>query len=527
MVELGGGCPIIEANSPTNAGKLNVRPHLAVSLILLLGSSLHLPSIGFALGDPIDFRKTQTAFVVREFFRNGIDVLSYPLPVLGAAGSVPMEMPIFQAGAALIQQLGGSTEFSGQLLSLLMFQFSAALTYLIAKRLLSMKTAFVSLVLMQLMPYSIEWGSAFLMESTALAFTLSSVLAVMAFAERKRPTVAIIAVSFSVLAFVSKITTPVGWFAGLAVLQLSKIAEQKTFAWRALLKHAGPLVLVGTSGLAAGLAWTQYADGVKAEHPLTSLLQSSALRAFNFGTLEQRLELFPYLVFASRIWLEIMGFSVFFLLILLFRLVKSRNNAELAKLGFLLVAASFGPLVFFNIYTHDYYFIPLVPAFAILAGWSVVSFIDSLGVPKIMPVAFATLILLATLWTSFWGAKDIYTAFTRPEPDPRVQILSSATVPSDDLIMVGCGWNPTLLYLSDRKGLMIPDYYIEEDVWRKNLSNDMFPDKQTRFNNLWKFENLADYEYLYVCDQRDVYWPAGFKFEPTVYPSLYRVEQID
>jgi len=94
-------------------------------LTISAGTLIRIPQLGFVLGDSNDFRKTQTAFVARKFFREGIDLFSYPLPVFGSAQGVHYEMPIFQAGAALIQHLGVSEDASGQLLSLIMFQLAS------------------------------------------------------------------------------------------------------------------------------------------------------------------------------------------------------------------------------------------------------------------------------------------------------------------------------------------------------------------------------------------------------------------
>jgi hypothetical protein len=489
-----------------------------------IGVLSRIPQLFFPLGDPIDFRKTQTAFVSREFFRNGIDLLSYPLPVLGNAQSVPMEMPIFQALAATLQHTGLTTEAAGQIVSLTMFQLSGLLMLLLAREFFDPQVALVAFAILQFAPYSMEWGSAFLIESTALAFTLASILCIHKI-QRGRITALIFAgAGFAVLAFLAKSTTPVGWFAGYGVLQILLTRGTGSEELRRLMRRITPVAIVGGIGLIAGLAWTQYADGVKSGHPLTALLTSEALSAFNFGTLQQRLEPFTYVVFGARTWLEIMGFTLLLLPLMGLIKLRKREFGDFPYLAGMVCAATFGPLVFFNIYTHDYYFIPLLPAMAILAGWSIVETARHLTLEGQTRVALVIMVMLfGTLWTSFWGAKDIATAYTPPAFDSRALELVRHTSPQDRLVVVGCDWNPTMLYHADRQGLMIPDYYIEEDVWRTGLGKDVFPDKVTRFEILWEKESLDEYEYLVVCAERQVLWPTGFTFEPISGDFVFRI----
>ena len=495
-------------------------------LTILAGTLIRIPQLGFVLGDSNDFRKTQTAFVARKFFREGIDLFSYPLPVFGSAQGVHYEMPIFQAGAALIQHLGVSEDASGQLLSLIMFQLASVLTWLLCKRWFDAKVALISVVLLQFIPYSMEWASAYLIESTALAFSLTAVLLIDNWTRHQRVLSLICATLFASLAFLTKITTPVGWLLG-ATLYLFLSAPRNDLLSRRLMA-AWPALLVSALGLLAGLGWTSFADSVKEKHPITTFLTSSSLSSWNFGTLQQRLDPYIYIVFGARTWLEIMGFTFLIVPVVAIRHVRDKSLDSLVSPLAIAAAVVFGPLVFFNIFQHDYYFLAILPGMTILAAWAITEF-SRLFFPN-QPrcgVIWMSVLLLLTLWTSFWGARDLHSAFVSPKQYQLATIIRENTEPNSRLLMVGCDWNPTLLYYSDREGLMIPDWYIKGDYFRTGFMGPKWGDWKDRMKTLWEVENIHDYNYLVTCDSqmRDLENLETIKYQTVVDDFIYRIEK--
>lgn len=471
---------------------------------VLIGTVVRIHQLWFIMGESNDFRKTQTAFVAREFFRDGIDLFSYPLPVFGSAQGVHLEMPIFQAGAALLQHLGLSSDMSGMLLSLIMFQLSGVLMWLIVSRWISTPVASLGLVLYQLIPYNLEWATAFLIETTALAFSLAMVYSFQMWIDRKNHFFLVLAGSFSILAFLTKITTPPGWVAGAALyFFLVSWNRKKPLE---VLSTLVPLGLVALVGLIAGFSWSRYADSVKEQHPITSLLTSHALSEWNFGSLAQRLDPYIYVVFGARTFMEIMGFTALLLPLLLLR--KEKLIMRAAPLGLILTSA-FGPAVFFNIYQHDYYFLALVPAMTTLSAWVIVE--CSKLVKGVVPAVGAfglTIVLIATLWTSFWGAKDLYSTFVSPPINLEAIELAKSTSADAQIIVAGCDWNPTLLYYADRKGLMLPGWFGD-------------------FETLWQVEDISTYSYIYLCNEAaltELNYPGELDLQTLVRGKLYKIE---
>lgn len=155
------------------------RDGLLVIAIIFLGTMVRVPQLGHLLYESHSFRQTQTAMVVRQYSRNGIDLFSTPLPVFGAGADVPFELPLFQAGAALLSHTGLSVEASTRLLGLMFFQISALLLWVLVRRWHSVRAAHVALALMQFLPFALAWGAAALIEFMAVAAGLAMVVALM------------------------------------------------------------------------------------------------------------------------------------------------------------------------------------------------------------------------------------------------------------------------------------------------------------------------------------------------------------
>lgn len=514
-----------QTRSSGNAWRFLTRDHRhVVALTVLIGTLIRLPQLGFVLGDSNDFRKTQTAFVARKFFRDGIDLLSYPLPVFGSSSGVPMEMPIFQAGAALFQHLGVSEDASGQLLSLIMFQISTALAWVLCKRWFNANTALVSVVLLQVIPYSMEWGTAFLIESTALAFSLATLVLIDGWVRHRRVLRLIVATLFASLAFLTKITTPIGWLVGIMLRLLLK-APQSTSLPKKLLA-TWPAVLVSSLGLAVGILWTSFADSIKEGHPITTFLTSSSLSAWNFGTLQQRVDPYIYVVFGARTWLEIMGFALLLIPIVTVRLINSKSFEELKSPLVIATAVCFGPLVFFNIFQHDYYFLAILPGMTMLTAWVIVKFSEQFFASREKESVIGIVIaLILTLWTSFWGARDIHSAFVSPKQYELAKVIAANTNADSRLLMIGCDWNPTLLYYADREGLMIPDWYLSGDYFRTGKNVPNWGAWSDRMTILWGVEDIRTYSFLVTCDSRsrDLQIPTQVEYRPVVDGFLYAI----
>ena len=67
-------------------------------IVILFAFLIRLININAPLiGQQHDFRQSQTAIVIQCFFKDGLDILGYQIPVFGAPWKVPFELPLYQS----------------------------------------------------------------------------------------------------------------------------------------------------------------------------------------------------------------------------------------------------------------------------------------------------------------------------------------------------------------------------------------------------------------------------------------------
>jgi hypothetical protein len=276
-------------------------------------------------------------------------------------------------------------------------------------------------------------------------------------------------------------------------------------SWRRVLVGAAVAV---APGLALAAVWTVYADHVKAGNPSTEFLTSSALRDWNFGTTEQRLDITSYATIMERITDEIAGpyaLTLFAgLAAVALALTRTDRIRGLAWVGAVVVA----PLLFFNLYVrHSYYLCAVVPAIAVLAalGLDGLARIARDRAHQAVVAAIATLFVLVNSAVSPLGRKDLQEWRTEPPPPAAANMLAAHTEPDSKIILVRCDWSPVLPYFAHRDAVMF---------------------RRADGREYWEHAtDDSDYGWLYACEDTDPqpYLPPGATAIPSGQPALWRV----
>ncbi|MCC6463415.1 MAG: hypothetical protein IT260_23290, partial [Saprospiraceae bacterium] len=89
----------------------------AIALLL----ALRLWHLGPAIDAPHDWRQCDTAYYIRDFYQNGIDLLHPAVCWMGAADTLALEFPLPEALVALSYHLGGESIPLARLLFLCFF----------------------------------------------------------------------------------------------------------------------------------------------------------------------------------------------------------------------------------------------------------------------------------------------------------------------------------------------------------------------------------------------------------------------
>jgi 4-amino-4-deoxy-L-arabinose transferase-like glycosyltransferase len=197
--------------------------------------------------DAHSFRQTQTA-ITAYWLGEGGPFFAYESPVLGAPGSVPFEFPLYQAIVAGLHQLvGGSLDGTGRLVSWLFFVLTLWPLHAIVRKLGGSRHLGLLLCgLVLLSPHYVFWSRTFMIESTALFFSVAFLAATVSHVRSPAGWSGVAMVVTATLAGLVKVTTfvPFAMAGGLAVLWDLRTRAHWTDARRWALRYA-PVALAG------------------------------------------------------------------------------------------------------------------------------------------------------------------------------------------------------------------------------------------------------------------------------------------
>lgn len=439
----------------------------------LLGLYLALVSLGFGpnITDDHPFRQTQTAMVAR-YMTGPADLYAYITPVFGVPWAIPFEFPLYQGLAKLLSVGSGlALETAGRVVSIGFFLLCFwPLSRLLERMAVRGRMVVLSLVL--LTPLYVFWSRSFMIESTALFFTLwylaGFVEMLDAPPERARRGCPELLVA-GLMAALVKITTfgPV-FLCVNAVLGWRLLQAMRRLAPKGVLLR---VLAIHVAIFAALLWWVTYTDAVKAMNPIGSVLQSGSLREWNYGSLAQR--------FDWRIWMALvnttldiyfplprplivlkLAFALLWLGVFLYgwRLCtqQRRRQIQLALLMFVLPY-----LIFTNLHRiHSYYqnanavFLTLALGLALAGGLEGARTRRQRFWLRGLHAAMLLVFCGSTVW--YFHFKNSHVA-AFPE---LTAYLRQHTAADEVIIVTGQDWSPVIPYLAGRRALMLPVWII-------------------------------------------------------------------
>lgn len=429
-----------------------------VALLVMLACSWSMPPI-----EASGFRQTQTALSIDWMMRGG-PFLAYLTPVLGAPWSIPFEFPLFQWLAAMLAKATGlSADNSGRLLSTLFHLGCIWLVHRICwevrrDRVLALCVAGAFAV----SPSAQFWGRSVMMESTAVFFGLLFVWSMARLYRQPRAWVGAVAIIAAVLGALVKITTFFG-FAAFTLLAVAWVVLRE-HGWRPrwLAAHwtlLGWGALAAFAALAAILWWLQHADALKAQSVLGAQVTSANLGAFNYGSLQQRLDPATWSALFKKRFSAPVGSNWVFVLFIAAGLSIRRIRVPVLVLllGYLLPMAVFTNLQL----VHPYYQVAQLVLGTSIVGlvlWWLIERGEAAGTPR---RAIALAVFLCLLSAGFGLVKSLKDMKEAREPTRISQIaaLIRAGTPEQGVVVAfGDDWSSELPYRSGRRAVMIPDW---------------------------------------------------------------------
>jgi hypothetical protein len=425
---------------------------------MCLALSLWAIHVGWknSIFDSYSFRQCQTAISARAIQEGG-PFLAYETPVLGPPWSIPFEFPLYQGLVAWLSHIFPvPLEQTGRFLSAFFFYATLFPLYFCLGALrVERRHRIVCLGLFALSPFYIFWSRSFMMESTALFFSvayLALVLQALPVGEGKSVSAWIytaIAITGS-LAGAVKVTTYASFLmAGTFAILLNYWRQHS--AERLLRKSAVLLIVSCFVPFVLTTVWTHYADSLKSKNPMAAWLTSKALTAWNFGTLQQRLTLANYARFGPVID-SILGNRM----VLALACVGLIFVPALRRKHFLLCLALWasGILIFFNLhYVHTYYAYANGIFLVAAVGIVIIGLLERSGAWSWIGIYFLAACMGAFVVQYVVGLYNVQRINFRGT-SAAAEILNKATKPDDVLLVYGLDWSSELPYEAHRRAIM-------------------------------------------------------------------------
>ncbi len=412
-----------------------------------------------------EFRQAQTAVSAYWIQHDRDFSLAYPTPVLGKPWSIPMEFPLYQWCAVWTSDATGwPLTQAARAVSLTSLVLALPAVWLLLRRFglpPAQRALLVALVLT--CPLLVFYARAFLIETMALLFALWFVAAFGEAMHTRRPGWILLANLAGAGAGTVKVTTFIlylipaaGWGAWLLLR-----------AWRGRAGSWRPVLVVLARGLGcvvvpflATVAWTRYADAVKAQNVSGAFLASGGMAAFNFG-----FGLFD-LRFSPKAWHDMFNFWSHGILTAPVAVATAAvaalfggrwRWAALGCLGLFFLAQFIFPLLYA---WHEYYFVANAALLVLAAGFALCGLLESVRLRWVgLLAAGALLVGQGQLFLRSYLPEVSYVSYGGTG---LTGLLRHLIDPEEMLVIAGEDWDSTTPFFAQRRALMI----------RRNLERD-------------------------------------------------------
>jgi len=438
-----------------------------IAALLLLGCLAHALwafSIGWnnTINDHHSFRQSQTA-ITAYYLKDKPFKLAYETPVLGKPWAIPFEFPVYQL---IVARVANTTHLpldqAGRAVSAAFYLFTMIPVYALLRwRYVLKPHALLFLCILLVSPFYLFWARTFMIETSALFFSVSYIACIMWGLESGSLLLLVCGAICGVLAGLDKVTTwfPFLVFSGFWIIRDYLCWPLKLSTFPELRRLAVPLFLVCVVPLLATVWWVNCSDKIKEYQPIGIQQTSYACKAWIYGTIGQKLSI--------QVWENILGrfFTLFGLplkawIILIssgvaVSITRSRWREYLVLITLFLIS----PAIFTNVhFIHDYYMNANGLFLLGAVGFAVMGLLESSsGRSKIC----GCLLLTFILWSGIEGVAAMYHPLQKMPNGEILQVTGyiQKNTPKDSVLMIlGSDWNPLVPYYSDRRSLMIPDW---------------------------------------------------------------------
>ena len=418
--------------------------------IVFIGLFLRLVNINAPVIGVHSWRQADTASIARNFLSNNLIFWQPQVNWSGSTnGFVECEFPLYQYLVAQLYKIFGVNEIFARGLSIVFGCLSIIILFRLIKRVFDVEVAWWGSFFYSILPACVFYSRTIQPESLMMFLGIFSLERWLAFIDNNNKKNLFISWIFFTLAVLIKVL-PFFWI-GIPILitgyKKSLIIKYRLYIY--------PILTIIICYL-----WYSYAYKLGQSTGLTFGLWGSDTDRYSFSIL---LELRYYMDLIIRILLRnflLIGFP----LILLSIQITGLNNIFVIGIFSVLLTGLISP-VSFGI--HEYYQLPMMIFSCPLMGLGFIRLKTIIVRNKFFIYLFISLVCAASLIILKFDYWDLENPKNQPVWNTATLIKNNTN--TTDLIISVTGGDPTLLYLSDRKGWLISPMKINENIiseWR-------------------------------------------------------------
>ncbi|ODH01705.1 hypothetical protein A4S05_27750 [Nostoc sp. KVJ20] len=425
-----------------------------IFFLLTLAIAIRIYNINSPIIGIHSWRQSDTAAMSRNFYENGFN-LFYPQIDWGgnSPGYCETEFPIYSFIVALIYKVFGVSEFWGRLLSIICFLVASYFLYQFASKILDKKVAFWSCLFFIILPLNTYYSRTFQPESMLLMCSIIGIYYFNNWLESEKWRDLMLSGSFVALACLIKVLPIIYLGIPLFYLAWTKFGI-KVFSQLSLWIYS---ILI----LASVVLWYYHAHQLFLEYGNTFGFWSGSTNRYNYN-----------IVLTLHFWTEILfrtavrHFAIFGLPIFLLGLFITRKSSKEYVLDIWLVSVILTwILVPVTSLVHEYYQLQFMLPGVIFMGKACSQYFDN-NAQKLNQRKIIVVLLCLTLAAGSVIYSIDYMFKERIDKSAVFQLAQQVkqnTAP-DSLIIATTGSDPTLLYLSHRKGWLVSHNDVTENT---------------------------------------------------------------
>ena len=405
-----------------------------MSKLFFISLLLNLSSFNKPLVFKTSFRQHQNAISARFMADNSISIFN-PLPHIGLETLNPYEFPILQIFSSILQKIGFEETYTLRPVSWMIFLIFLFVFYKFLNENFNQNVSNSIILLVFFHPLIFYNSNSYMIEFIPHIFGLASLIFY-----KKNQNLSYIFLSISI---VSKITTG---FIYLIIFTISFLIKKSKFKVKNLINLKIIFFVIVPNTI-----WLLISDYIKSKNEFTLSYTSKELRGWNFGSIEQRANLDSYIRILNDINLNFFGLdslNILAVVFLIFLLIKG-NIYSITLLT---------PFIFLNLYlVHEYYYIAIIPFLGLVFVTRIyqIKSIDEIKIYQI--ITFLIIFLSVSFYNTDGKFEHDLNKYVSNKKMSNLELVLNQNYQNSDYIFTNSkvlDWNPSLFYLTDKKGLM-------------------------------------------------------------------------